>query len=170
MLNAKEIRQLIETCELISDYVNLDKQLQPAGFDLSLSQVHAYRDGGSVDFSNDERVIASTEPVELDEDGWYFLPQGCYQIVYNEVVSMPLDIVAIARSRSTVLRNGATVETAVWDPGYRGRSSSLLVVHNPYGIRLKKDARVTQLIFYRIQKTRDSYTGIYQDERTRTED
>jgi len=78
---------------------------------------------------------------------------------------MPLDVVAIARTRSTLLRNGATVETAVWDPGYKGRSSSLLVVHNPEGIRLKKDARIAQLVFFRVKEVAEGYSGVYQNER-----
>lgn len=170
MLNAKEIRQLIESQKLITNYVDLEEQVQPTGFDLSLRQVRAYLGCGGVDFSNEERVIASTDHVEPDGDGWYNLPKGCYQIVYNEIISMPLDIVAIAKSRSTMLRNGAAVDTAIWDPGYRGRSSSLLVVHNPHGIRLKRNARVAQLIFYRTLKVRDGYTGIYKNERMQKEE
>jgi dUTP pyrophosphatase len=86
-------------------------------------------------------------------------------IVYNEAVKMPLNLVALARSRSTVLRNAAAVETAVWDPGYQGRSSSLLVVHNSHGIRLKQDARVAQLIFYSTDEVEKGYNGVYQNER-----
>jgi len=170
MLNSREIRRLIETQGLITGYVDLDKQLQPCGFDLSLGEVHAYAGGGSVDFSNMERRIAETTPLQPDADGWYALPQGCYIIVYNETVRMPLDLVAIARARSTVLRNGAAIETAVWDPGYEGRSSSLLLVHNPHGIRLKRNARVAQLIFFRTDEVEEGYRGIYQHERIEPEE
>ncbi|RLI10716.1 deoxyuridine 5'-triphosphate nucleotidohydrolase [Candidatus Bathyarchaeota archaeon] len=170
MLNSREIRRLIETQRLITGYVDLDKQLQPCGFDLSLGEVHAYAGGGRVDFSNMERGIAETAPLQPDADGWYALPQGCYIIVYNETVRMPLDLVAIARARSTVLRNGAAIETAVWDPGYKGRSSSLLVVHNPHGIRLKRNARVAQLIFFRTDEVEEGYRGIYQHERIEPEE
>jgi dUTP pyrophosphatase len=157
MLNSKTIRRLIETQQLIKDY-----------FDLSLREVQAYRGGGSVDFTNRERVVAETEPLEPDAEGWFNLPQGCYVVVYNEVVNMPLNIVALARSRSTVLRNGAAVETAVWDPGYRGRSSSLLVVHNPHGVRLKRDARIAQLVFYSTDEVEEGYAGVYQNERVKS--
>jgi dUTP pyrophosphatase len=78
---------------------------------------------------------------------------------------MPLDISAIARTRSTLLRNGATVGTAVWDPGYQGRSSSLLTVHNPQGIQIKKNARIAQLVFYHTGEVEQGYTGVYQRER-----
>ena len=165
MLNSSEIRKLIGERQLVTGYIDLDKQLQPSGFDLSLSEVLEYEGGGSVDFSNVEREIARTKPLEPDELGWYTLQQGCYVIVYNEVVKIPLDLVALARSRSTMLRNGAAVETAVWDPGYQGRSSSLLVVHNPRGIRLKRDARVAQLVFFRIREVGRGYEGIFQNER-----
>ena len=165
MLNSEAIRRLIQEKQLITGYIDLEKQLQPSGFDLSLSKVLAYEGGGSVDFSNEERVIAETRPLKPDGEGWYSLGQGCYMLVYNEVVKMPLDVVAIARSRSTMLRNGASMETAVWDPGYQGRSSSLLVVHTPHGIRLKQDARVAQLVFFTTGEVEEGYSGIYQNER-----
>jgi len=165
MLNSEEIRSLIESSQLVTGFVDLEKQIQPSGFDLSLRKVHAFGGGGNVDFSNRERVIAQTTPLEPDSDGWYELEQGCYVIVYNEVVRMPLNLVAIARTRSTLLRNGTSVETAVWDPGYHGRSSSLLVVHNPHGLRLKRDARVAQLVFFYIDEVEEGYSGVYQRER-----
>jgi dUTP pyrophosphatase len=165
MLNASEIRALIDEQRLVSGYIDLEKQIQPSGFDLSLCEVRGFKGGGSVDFTNEERRIAETNRLEPDEEGWYDLPRGFYTIVYNEAVKMPLDLAAIARARSTLLRNGATVETAVWDPGYQGRSSSLLVVSNPHGIRIKVNARVAQLIFFRTGEGGVGYDGIYQGER-----
>ena len=169
MLNSHEIKKLIEEEQLITNFVDLEKQLQPSGFDLSLSEVRSFEGSGSVDFSNEERVIAPSTLLQPDGEGWYTLVAGCYTLVYNEVVRMPLDVSAIARTRSTLLRSGASVGTAVWDPGYRGRSSSLLVVHNPHGIRLKRDARVAQLIFFRTGEVKEGYRGIYQDERIERE-
>lgn len=165
MLNSSEIRRLIEEKQLIVDYIDLETQLQPSGFDLSVGEVLAYEGLGSVDFSNKERVISPGRTLRPDRDGWYTLGQGCYTIVYNEVVRMPLDLAAIARTRSTLLRNGASIGTAVWDPGYQGRSSSLLVVQNPHGMRLKRDARVAQLVFFRVGEVQEGYGGVFQNER-----
>ena len=164
MLNSKAIKQLIETQQLISGYIDLDKQLQPAGFDLSLKEVHTYWGAGAIDFDNRERKLAPTRQLKPDDNGWYILREGCYMIVYNEAVKMPLNVVALARSRSTILRNAAAIETAVWDPGYQGRSSSLLVVHNPNGIRVKQDARVAQLVFFSTDDVEKGYSGVYQNE------
>ena len=167
MLNSKAIKQLIETQQLISGYIDLDKQLQPAGFDLSLKEVHTYWGAGAIDFDNRERKLAPTRQLKPDDNGWYILREGCYMIVYNEAVKMPLNVVALARSRSTILRNAAAIETAVWDPGYQGRSSSLLVVHNPNGIRVKQDARVAQLVFFSTDDVEKGYSGVYQNENTK---
>jgi dUTP pyrophosphatase len=53
----------------------------------------------------------------------------------------------------------------LWDPGYRGRSQSLLVVYNPAGLRLKKNARLLQLVFMRLDGDAEKiYTGAYQGE------
>jgi dUTP pyrophosphatase len=165
MLNDKQLRVLINEQNLISDYIDLDTQLQPSGFDLSISSIEEYIGNGAIDFSNKERVIAKTRIVAPDENSWYKLKLGVYKVVYNEVVKMPQNIAAIARTRSSLLRNGAELGTAVWDPGYEGRSSSMLVVHNPCGLRLKKDARVAQLIFFHTGEVDQGYSGIYQKER-----
>jgi len=167
MLNSKAIKQLIKTQQLISGYIDIDKQLQPAGFDLSLKEVHTYWGAGAIDFDNRERKLAPTRQLKPDDNGWYILREGCYMIVYNEAVKMPLNVVALARSRSTILRNAAAIETAVWDPGYQGRSSSLLVVHNPNGIRVKQDARVAQLVFFSTDDVEKGYSGVYQNENTK---
>ncbi len=165
MLNDKILRKLITEQGLVTGYIDLDKQLQPSGFDLSLEGVEAYLGGGAVDFSNEERVIAETEKILPDGDGWISLGKGVYKVVYNEVVKMPLNVAAIARTRSTLLRNGAEVGTAVWDPGYEGRSSSMLTVHNPHGLRLKVDSRIAQLIFFETGTVEKGYSGVYQKER-----
>jgi dUTP pyrophosphatase len=74
-------------------------------------------------------------------------------------------VAALARPRSTLLRCGASLETALWDPGYRGRSQSLLVVHNQSGLRLKRNARLMQLVFMRLDRAAEkAYAGIYQGE------
>ena len=165
MLNDQTIRQFITDHQLITHYKDLDTQLQPSGFDITLHHVEAYTGEGAADYSNQERVIAETTPLEPDPEGWYSLPPGAYKVVYNETVKMPLDVAAIARTRSTLLRNGAALGTAVWDPGYQGVSSSLLTVHNPHGIRLKRDARIAQLIFFHTGEVEKGYSGAYQNER-----
>lgn len=63
------------------------------------------------------------------------------------------------------MRSGAILYTAVWDPGYRGRGQGLLNVYNPKGIKLKLNARIGQLVFFRLGKpSMRPYKGFYQKE------
>ena len=160
----EKILSYISSRELVSGSIDADTQTTPNGFDLSLSLIERLTSAGKVDFSNEQRVISRTEEIPYGEDGWAFLGPGTYKITFNEVVSIPHDAIAIARTRSTLLRCGASIETGVWDAGYKGRSSSMLNVVNPQGIYLKKDARVLQLVFFDLDTTTDGYCGTYQNE------
>ncbi len=89
---------------------------------------------------------------------------GTYNITFNEVVHLPRDLMALATPRSSLLRCGVSVHTAVWDAGYSGRSQSLMVVYNPRGFRLERNARIVQLIFLPLASETEGYQGIYQGE------
>ena len=100
----------------------------------------------------DQRELSDTEVLEFDDAGWLPLAAGSYLITFNEVVNLPLDLMALGRPRSSLLRSGVSIHTAVWDAGYRGRSQALLNVFNPAGYRVQKDARMLQLVFFRLEQ------------------
>ena len=143
----------------------LDEQFQPAGVDLSVQSVWAFEEDGCIDLDNKRRKLPKTKAVASAPDGSLHLPAGAYKIIFNEEVSIPADCAAMARSRSSLLRMGASVQTALWDPGYKGRSEALLVVSNPHGLTLHRDARVAQLVFIRLERGEgEVYGGRYQGE------
>lgn len=142
-----ELLNLIQTQKLVECLIDMDAQVQINGVELSLNAVETFIDHGTLGFYNQDRILAKTNPIEPDSDGWFLLKSGQYKIIFNEIVNIPKDMMAIARPRSSLLRCGVSVETAVWDSGYSGRSEALLLVHNPYGFRVKKDARLIQLLF-----------------------
>ncbi|MEM2452891.1 MAG: deoxyuridine 5'-triphosphate nucleotidohydrolase, partial [Ignisphaera sp.] len=87
---------------------------------------------------------------------------GGYRIRYREIVKVPENTIAIAIPRSTLLRIGATIHTAVWDPGYEGRGEGLLVVFNNHGIEIEHGAQIAQLVFISLDRiTRYIYRGSY---------
>jgi dUTP pyrophosphatase len=151
---------------LIEGFVDLETQIQMNGVDFTLREVSRFvEEAGAIDFDNSERRTPSTEPLAPNPAGWWQLEPGSYWVVYNEVVNVPADVFALARTRSSVLRSGAQVVTAVWDSGYSGRSGSLLIVSAPAGIRLKKDARVIQVVFFELDApAAKTYAGRYQNE------
>ena len=150
---------------LVESMIEPKTQTQMCGMELTVQRIERFTSSGAVAFENSERRLPETEVMDFDQSGWIELPAGAYLVTFNEIVSIPADVAAMARARSTLLRCGASLQTALWDPGYRGRSQSLLVVHNPSGLRLKRNARLIQLVFMRLEKkSEELYEGRYQGE------
>ena len=154
-----------ETGILVESMIDPTIQTQMCGIELTLQSIEVFLSSGSLAFENSERKLPVTKEIGFDDNGWTKLEAGSYLVTFNEIVNIPRNVAAIARARSSLLRCGATLETALWDPGYRGRSQSLLVVYNPHGLRLKKNARLMQLVFLRLEKDAEKlYEGKYQGE------
>jgi dUTP pyrophosphatase len=166
VLGREELHQrIVSQRPLISGYSSLDEQLQPNGFDLSVAQVSELTGRGILGISNAERSLPDARPLPFDELGWLELGPGAYQVLFNEVVDLPNDLMALGRPRSSLCRSGATVGTAVWDAGYRGRSTALLVVEHREGLKIARDARLLQLVFFTLNTpTAHGYDGVYQGE------
>lgn len=150
---------------MVESAIDSQVQTQMCGVELTLQKIEEFRSQGSIAYDNRERTLPAVQELGFDEAGWVDLKPGSYLVTFNEIVNIPRDVAALARPRSSLLRCGASLETALWDPGYRGRSQSLLVVHNSSGIRLKRNARLLQLVFMRLDHQAEKvYSGIYQGE------
>lgn len=169
MLNRNEIVKLIQEINLIEKYIDLETQLTPNGFDLTVLGISSFEASGALDFSNKERKIPEGKEIlpqkenHQDQFGWWKLTKGAYKIKTNEVVNLPNDLIALAFSRTSLLRMGAFTQHGVWDAGFKGKGEFVLVVENPSGIKIKENARVAQLIFVPINKTTQGYDGIYKN-------
>jgi dUTP pyrophosphatase len=165
VLSSKDIRYLLKrNPPLIEGWLNLDEQVQANGFDLTLRDVAAMKSVGTIASSNSQRVLSDLFPLSFGGDGFIDLAAGVYMVTYNEIVHLPKNIMALGRPRSSLLRCGVNVGTAVWDAGYEGRSQSLLMVHNPKGFRVQQNARITQLVFLELTGESEGYNGVYQGE------
>ena len=150
---------------LVSGLIDAESQVQPNGIDLTVREVSRHRGQGAIGVDSADRVLPELEPLAFDAGGWLDLAPGIYHIMYNEVVSIPTTLMALGRPRSSLARCGVGIVTAVWDAGYQGRSTSLLVVHNPAGFRIQRDSRVMQLVFFGMSEApADGYRGRYQRE------
>jgi len=165
VLSGKDIQRLIkQDPPLVEGWIDLDEQVQANGFDLTLREIAMPQSAGSITADNSQRVISDLSPLVFDGMGSIELVPGTYIITYNEIVHLPKNIMALGRPRSSLLRCGVTVGTAVWDAGYEGRSQSLLVVYNYRGFRVQKNARITQLVFFELTGDSEGYNGVYQGE------
>ena len=165
ILSKQDIHWLLQKKPpLIEGCINLEEQVQPNGVDLTLREVALLQSSGRIAVEDSQRQVSDLAPLVFDGLGFIDLMPGAYIITYNEIVHLPKNIMALARPRSSLLRCGVTVNTAVWDAGYSGLSQSLMVVYNPQGFRLQRNARITQLVFLRLSQKTEGYQGTYQRE------
>lgn len=165
ILSKLDIQRLLQhEPPLIEDCINLEQQLQPNGIDLTLREVSMLQSPGQIAVMDSQRVVSGLAPLVFDGLDFIDLVPGAYVITYNEIVHLPKNIMALASPRSSLLRCGVTVNTAVWDAGYSGRSQSLMVIYNPQGFRLQRNARIVQLIFLQLTTETEGYQGAYQGE------
>jgi dUTP pyrophosphatase len=148
--------------QIIDDAIDLKKQVQVNGVDLTVREIMNFKGEGAIDFDNSKRVLPDYEKIELVNDEYWQLEAGSYVVKYNEIVSVPMNAVGILQPRSTLLRMGGTIVGAYWDSGYSGRGQGLLIAGRP--IKIYKNARVAQLAFILSKDVEKGYEGKYQNE------
>ena len=165
ILSKQDIHRLLhQEPPLIEGYINLEQQVQPNGIDLTLREVALPQSSGKIAIMDSQRLVPGLAPLVFDGLGFIDLMPGAYVVTYNEVVHLPKDVMALGQPRSSLIRSGVTIEMGVWDAGYAGRSQSLMVVYNPRGVRLQRNARIVQLIFLQLTEETEGYRGVYQGE------
>jgi deoxycytidine triphosphate deaminase len=133
------------------------EQVQPNGVDLTVEAVFEPTEPGRIERGG--KTIADRRECEADPD--YALERGGYITRYGERIAIPEGHIGFVYPRSSLMRNGAMLDTAVWDAGYEGRGEGLLEVHHP--IELEPGARIAQLVFARADHV-EGYDGSYQGE------
>lgn len=159
------LKMLGATPPLVENLCDIEQQVQPNGVDLTLKDIALFSSAGSLAFGNEGRVLASTSGLVFDGLDRIDLLPGCYLVTFNEVVNLPRNVMALAMPRSSLLRCGVSIHSAVWDAGYSGRSQSLMVVYNAQGFRLHRTARIVQMVFFSLsRRVSQGYQGMFQGE------
>ena len=140
-----------------------EEQIQPNGVDLTLETLERPAGGGRI--GREGKSVGGREPIPPAEStpagSTYELSPGAVVARYGETVHIPDGHVGFLYPRSTLLRNGAMLHTAVWDAGYEGQGAGLLVVHAD--LELEAGARIGQLVLARANHE-ERYDGSYQGE------
>lgn len=169
MLNAK---QIIDEGLLLLEHT----QGKPAqvGYDLSLKSVQIiginngaeeYRIGKVLKDKTELTTYTPKNTLKVDNiEGW-LLYKGVYDITFNEGCKIPDNRVAFIKQRSSLYRNGAIINSPVFDPGFETQNmGTLLYVYET--IFIEKDARVAQIYFHECDPA-DKYDGQFQNDRQR---
>jgi len=147
---------------VVSGVKDTGEQVQPAGVDLTVERIEAFVTRPS--FSPNSHAPANTK--EAPRRGLtYLLRPGSYRLVFSERIKIPGRCCGLVLPRSSLLRSGLTVHTALWDPGYEGKGRVLLSVLNRRGATLSIGSRVAQLVVFRLSAApHKTYSGRYQRE------
>ena len=172
MLNAK---QIIDEGLLLLE--NAKGKPAQVGYDITLKAVqkiglkigaNAYREGKIGKVLKDKTELTEYVPqniIMLDGvEGW-LLYDGVYDITFNEGCKIPDNRVAFIKQRSSLYRNGAIINSPVFDPGFETENmGTLLYVHET--IFIEKDARVAQIYFHECEPA-EKYDGQWQNDKQR---
>ena len=173
MLNAQQI--------LDEGLLRLERaQGKPAqvGYDLTLKQVNQIgnpngNDGIYISYKigkvlKDKTELTTYRPYELinldGATGW-LLYEGVYDITFNEGCKLPENRVAFIKQRSSLYRNGAIINSPVFDPGFETEfMGTLMYVHTT--IFIEENARVAQIYFHECEPA-ELYAGQWQGDKQR---
>ena len=176
MLNAK---QIIDEGLLLLEHT----QGKPAqvGYDLSLKAVQRVGNslanspynvskGGKIGKVLKDKTELTTytlvDLINLDGVKGWLIYEGVYDITFNEGCNIPDNRVAFIKQRSSLYRNGAIINSPVFDPGFRtDNMGTLLYVHET--IFIEQDARVAQIYFHECAPA-DKYDGQWQNDKQRS--
>jgi len=165
MILGKETIKKLMKDGLVENMVDANIQIQPVGVDLTIGHILIPWEKCVIDFDNSQRHVSGSHALPPTADNIYHLTRGISYIVkLRERVNLPKNIVGLIKSRSSLIRSGIYVESAVWDPGYSGSGPVILHVLNPYGLDLTTNARICQMVFFEVDDKTEGYNGIYQGE------
>lgn len=146
------------------------------GYDLSiksLQKVRIYGGGENPEYKigmilKDKTGLTNYVPYEKQNvdghDGW-ILYAGVYDVTFNEGCKIPENRVGFIKQRSSLYRNGAIINSPVFDPGFETDfMGTFLYVHET--IFIEQDARIAQMYFYECTPA-EKYDGQWQGDKQR---
>ncbi|MFD6734029.1 hypothetical protein ACFWDZ_23240, partial [Micromonospora aurantiaca] len=104
----------------------------------------------------DDVVVAPGKPVPAP-NGVYELPPGRYLFDLNEITVFPLDVAGLVVPRSTLTRCGATLSSALWDPGFHGRGRVAVSVGGVDVLEIAQDVAFAQLVFFNLEAAEEGF-------------
>lgn len=134
------------------------------GYDLSLKAVNKLESSVKIGkVLKDKTELMNYRPhglINLDGQHGWLLYAGVYDITFNEGCKIPNNRVAFIKQRSSLYRNGAIINSPVFDPGFETEfMGTLLYVHET--LFIEENARVAQIYFHECAPA-EMYDGQFQ--------
>lgn len=141
---------------ILSGYFTED--VQPNATDLRLGKL--LRISSDVfEISDEGKKHRRTTAVEPDNEGWYYLEPGEYEVVMENTIRVADGEAGWVITRSTLNRNGLFLTSGLYDSGYEGVMAGCLhVTCGP--ARIKKGTRIGQYLSFDAESI-GLYNGSY---------
>lgn len=134
------------------------EDVQPNAIDLRLDKVFRIK-SHDFELTNEKKSHRGTDELLSDEDGFWNLPPGSYEIVMENIVHVADGEAGWVITRSTLNRNGVFITSGLYDSGYHGVMAG--VMHVTCGnFKVKKGTRVGQYICVKAEALH-RYDGDY---------
>lgn len=152
--------------ELRKMYPKLDEdQYQPNSIDLKLGRVYEIMDSSANIYGlydGEKHIPQKGECEEVYEDVYTLFPNRPYWLEIEPKIEIPKDIAQFYLPRSSLLRMGVSLHTALGDSGFNGHLMFLAINHTPYAIKLGKGERVATAINFEVDSA-GLYDGDYNE-------
>lgn len=97
--------------------------------------------------------------------GWFLYP-GTYDITFYEGCKIPDNRAAFIVQRSSLKRNGSSIQSPIFDPGFETDNMGT-VMHVHETIFIEEGARVAQIYFLECTPVSTPYNGQWQNDNQR---
>lgn len=140
-----------------------DKNIQPNAVDLNIDRI--FQMSGTFTLSELEKFHRHKKEISADEQGWYKLTPGSYEILFTQNVIMSNDTAGYVITRSTLNRNGVFITSGLYDSGYGkdldGGAPMAACLHvNGGNFLIQRGSRVGQFVLWDAEALFD-YDGSY---------
>ena len=134
------------------------KDIQPNAVDLRVDKFFRVN-GNDFVISEDNKQHRGSEEIKPDIDGWFYLPEGHYEVVMQNIINVGNGEAGFVITRSTLNRNGLFLTSGLYDTGYNGVMAGML--HVTIGsARIKKGTRIGQYLNFEAESIK-VYDGSY---------
>ena len=143
-----------EVLAVLTGLIHPPTQVGPASVTLTVRAVERVVGPGSIDFGGSEHRPVECEPVEAvkadpqEPYGWWDLGRGRYRLAYNEEGTIPEGHAGLITPWPGAVSSGLIQPTVLVPPGTR--LPSLVVAVGAHGIKIKENARVSDLLLFRL--------------------
>lgn len=149
----------IESDNTTSALTNVQSaDVQPNAVDLRIDKIYSINKQ-TFTIDEDKKMHRGSTLIEPDSNGYWYLSEGTYEIVMENIISVGEGEAGWVITRSTLNRNGVFITSGLYDSGYNGvMAGAMHVTCGP--MIIKKGTRVGQFLLFKSE-TLKLYDGDY---------